>query len=204
MITSRWTSSRKPMQDFLSPLVTGVPGRKYLLHLKLVHKFLRERLDDKGRIKMKGCLKGGSSKKTSATDTEKAKKIIRVKFKCPNCHKLGHRKNSPKCHFNGTKKRQMFDPILLFHTLNIANSFNVVQEKEAKKNTTKGWFPKETPQPTEDVGPSSPPVQDVTEDVGPSLPLVQDVGPSSPPVQDVIEQVVPSSTPPRTKKLFAS
>jgi hypothetical protein len=78
------------------------------------------------------------------------------------------------------------------------------RKRKPRKNTTKGWFPKETPQPTEDVGPSSPPVQDVTEDVGPSLPLVQDVGPSSPPVQDVIEQVVPSSTPPRTKKLFAS
>jgi hypothetical protein len=44
-----------------------------------------------------------------------------------------------------------------------------VQEKEAKKNTTKGWFPKEAPTPNEDaandVGPSSPPP---TQDIGPS------------------------------------
>jgi hypothetical protein len=46
---------------------------------------------------MKGCLERGSSKKVSATDTEKAKKIIRGKFKYP------------------------------------------------RKNTTKGWFPKEAP-----------------------------------------------------------
>jgi hypothetical protein len=38
------------MQDLLSPLVTEVPNRKYLLHLKLVHQFLRERLGNKGRI----------------------------------------------------------------------------------------------------------------------------------------------------------
>jgi hypothetical protein len=45
----------------------------------------------------------------------------------------------------------------------------VVQEKEAEKNTTKGWFPKEAPTPNEDaandVGPSSSPP---TQDIGPS------------------------------------
>jgi hypothetical protein len=59
--------------------------------------------------RMKGCLEGGSGKK--ATDKEKTKKLIRGQFMCPNCGGLGHRKNSMKCHLNGTKKRQ--DRILL-------------------------------------------------------------------------------------------
>jgi hypothetical protein len=54
--------------------------------------------------RIKGCLEGESSKKASATDIEKAKKIIRGKFKCPNYHELDHRKNSPKCPFNRTNK----------------------------------------------------------------------------------------------------
>jgi hypothetical protein len=43
---------------------------------------------------MKGCLERGSSKKVSATDTEKAKKIIRGKFKYPR--KKDHRRLVPK------------------------------------------------------------------------------------------------------------
>jgi hypothetical protein len=55
---------------------------------------------------MKGCLEvGGNSKKPSSS--EKDKKIIRGKFKCPNCQELGHRKKQPKCPLNGTKKRQL-------------------------------------------------------------------------------------------------
>jgi predicted RNA-binding Zn-ribbon protein involved in translation (DUF1610 family) len=57
--------------------------------------------------KIKGCLEGGSGKKLSENETEKAKKLIRGKFKCPNCGELGHRKNSPKCRLNGTKKKQV-------------------------------------------------------------------------------------------------
>jgi hypothetical protein len=52
--------------------------------------------------RIKGCLEGGSGKKP-----EKAKKMICGKFKCLNCDELGHRKNSPKCPLNGTKKRQV-------------------------------------------------------------------------------------------------
>jgi hypothetical protein len=55
--------------------------------------------------RMKDCLEGVSGKKASGNETEKAKKVIRGKFKCPNCGELGHRKNSPKCCFNRTKKR---------------------------------------------------------------------------------------------------
>jgi hypothetical protein len=68
------------------------------------------------------------------------------------------------------------------------------RKRKPRKNTIKGWFPKEAPQPTEDVSPSSPPIQDV----GSSSPPVQDVGSSSPLVQDI----GPSpSTPPKTKKV---
>jgi hypothetical protein len=53
--------------------------------------------------RIKGCLEGGSWKK--AMDKEKTKKLIRGQFRCSNCGELGHRKNSLKCHLNGTKKR---------------------------------------------------------------------------------------------------
>jgi hypothetical protein len=56
---------------------------------------------------MKGCLKGGSGKKKSANDTKKERKLVREKFKCRNCHELRHRKNSPKCPLNGTRKMQV-------------------------------------------------------------------------------------------------
>jgi hypothetical protein len=55
--------------------------------------------------RIKSCLEGGSSKKSSNTETEKSKKQLRGRFKCPNCGEVGHRKNSPKCSLNGTKKR---------------------------------------------------------------------------------------------------
>jgi hypothetical protein len=61
------------------------------------------------------------------------------------------------------------------------------RKRNLRKNTTKGWFPKEAPHATEDVGPSS----QATEDVGPSSQPMKYVGPSP-------------STPPRPKKLFAS
>jgi rubrerythrin len=57
----------------------------------------------------KGFLEGGSGKKATDKDIEKARKIICDKYKCPNCGALGHRKNSPKCPLNGTKKRQVED-----------------------------------------------------------------------------------------------
>jgi hypothetical protein len=56
---------------------------------------------------IKECLEGGSGKKTSANESEKARKLVCGKFKCPNCHEFRHRKNSPKCPLNGTKKRQV-------------------------------------------------------------------------------------------------
>jgi hypothetical protein len=55
--------------------------------------------------RFKGCLEGGSGKKPSAKDNEKTRKLVRGHYRCPNCGELGHRKNSPKCHLNGTKKR---------------------------------------------------------------------------------------------------
>jgi hypothetical protein len=57
--------------------------------------------------RMKGCLEDGSDKKTEKNESEKAKKLIRGQFKCLNCYQLGHRKASPKCSLNGTKKRQV-------------------------------------------------------------------------------------------------
>jgi hypothetical protein len=55
--------------------------------------------------RIKSCLEGGSSKKKPSNDNEKTKKVIRGKFKCPNCGELGHRKSSYKCPLNDTKKR---------------------------------------------------------------------------------------------------
>jgi hypothetical protein len=55
--------------------------------------------------RIKSCLEGGSSKNKPSNDTEKTKKVIRGKFRCPNCGELGHRKSSYKCPLNGTKKR---------------------------------------------------------------------------------------------------
>jgi hypothetical protein len=55
---------------------------------------------------MNGCLEGGSGKKASENDNAKTRKFIRGQFRCPNCGEFGHRKNNPKCHLNGTKKRQ--------------------------------------------------------------------------------------------------
>jgi len=52
--------------------------------------------------RIKSCLEGGSGKKPQKT----GKILIRGPCKCPNCGVLGHRKNSPKCSLNGTKKRQ--------------------------------------------------------------------------------------------------
>jgi hypothetical protein len=66
---------------------------------------LKRAIERQRKNRMKGCLKGGSGKKASENETEKAKKMICGKFKCPNCGELGHRKNNPKCPFNGTKKR---------------------------------------------------------------------------------------------------
>jgi hypothetical protein len=57
--------------------------------------------------RLKGCLEDGSDKKTEKNESEKAKKLIRGQFKCLNCYQLGHRKASPKCSLNGTKKRQV-------------------------------------------------------------------------------------------------
>jgi hypothetical protein len=56
--------------------------------------------------RIKSCLEGGSGKKSSANENEKTRKLIRGKFRCPNCGQEGHRKNSPKCPLNVTKKRQ--------------------------------------------------------------------------------------------------
>jgi hypothetical protein len=56
--------------------------------------------------RIKSCLEGGKGKKkVSGNENENERKILRGKIKCPNCGQLGHRKASPKCPLNGTKKR---------------------------------------------------------------------------------------------------
>jgi hypothetical protein len=67
----------------------------------------RRKVGRQRKNRIKGCIEGGSGKKTSANKTEKARKLVCEKFKCPNCHEPGHRKNSLKCPLNGTKKRQV-------------------------------------------------------------------------------------------------
>jgi hypothetical protein len=55
--------------------------------------------------RFKSCLEGGSGKKRKGKEVEKDRKVLRGQYRCPNCQELGHRKTSPKCLLNGTKKR---------------------------------------------------------------------------------------------------
>jgi rubrerythrin len=93
--------------------------------------------------RFRGCLEGGSGKKASEDETEKAKKVVRGRFKCPNCGELGHRKNSPKCPHNGTKKIQVLHITPLCHFVSLVTvliaSF-VCRKRKPRKNITKGWF----------------------------------------------------------------
>jgi hypothetical protein len=68
--------------------------------------------------RMKDCLEGGSGKKTDMKELEKDKKLVRGKCRCLNCGELGHRKSSPKCSLNRTKKRQ----VTLFHACYVSFS----------------------------------------------------------------------------------
>ena len=45
--------------------------------------------------RIKSCLEGGSKKKPTGNETEKERKLLRGKMKCPNCGELGHRKTAP-------------------------------------------------------------------------------------------------------------
>jgi hypothetical protein len=139
---------------------------------------------------IKGCLEGGSGKKPSAKDIDKAKPktMLHQKFKCPNYHELGHRKSSLKCTLNETKKRQFiffmctnFDTI---SSITVLINFLMCGKRKARKNTTKVWFPK-------NVGDSSS-LEDV---VGTSSSKEDVVGTSSPP-----ENVVGTLSPPRVNK----
>jgi hypothetical protein len=46
-------------------------------------------------------------KKCTENETEKIRKLICGKFKCPNYGEFSHRKNSMKCPHSGTKKRRV-------------------------------------------------------------------------------------------------
>jgi hypothetical protein len=95
--------------------------------------------------RIKGCLEGESGKKASAKDTDKPKTkiLLHGQFKCLNCHELGHRKKSPKCPLNGTKKRQiLFFMCTNFDTITVLISVLMYRKRKLRKNTTKGLFPK--------------------------------------------------------------
>jgi hypothetical protein len=49
----------------------------------------RRKVRRQRKNRIKGCLEGGSGKKTSANESEKAKKLVRGKFKCPTIMSLG-------------------------------------------------------------------------------------------------------------------
>jgi hypothetical protein len=87
--------------------------------------------------RIKGCLEvTGSGKKSVDKQTEKARKLLCGKIQCPNCGEMGHRKNSPKCCLNGTKKRQVLYFVLLdisYQENHISFSLFCVQETKAKK-----------------------------------------------------------------------
>jgi hypothetical protein len=66
----------------------------------------KDQLADKGKIESRDVSRGEVER-----SPRKLRKMICGKFKCPNCDELGHRKNSPKCPLNGTKKRQVIHMI---------------------------------------------------------------------------------------------
>jgi hypothetical protein len=111
-----------PKVDFAAHV--GVPlGKRHVGHQR------------KNRIK--GCLEGGGSgKKSTDKESEKTRKLLRGKIKCPNRGEMGHRKNSSKCHLNGAKKRQVL-PFVCFVYVISRQSYRIplfcVQETEAKK-----------------------------------------------------------------------
>jgi hypothetical protein len=157
--------------------------------------------------RIKGCLEGGSGKKTSENETEKAKKLVRGKFKCPNCGELGHRKNIPKVPPKWNKENVSVSYKTLMPFLSIAAyviPFFMCRKRKPRKNTTNGWFLKEastsSPQPPSTSSPPSPPYEDVGAASPPSPPY-EDVGASSspsPPYEDVGASL--PSSPPRNQK----
>lgn len=70
--------------------------------------------------RIKSALEGGGGTK-KPKETEKEKKRIEGKCRCPKCGELGHRQSSYECPYNGIKKRK----------------------RKPRKNSTKGWFPPE-------------------------------------------------------------
>ena len=74
--------------------------------------------------RMKSCLEGGAAKKKrSIPEEEKEKKLLRGKIKCPNCGQLGHRKASPKCPLNGSKKKASHIFLIAASTALLMSSF---------------------------------------------------------------------------------
>jgi hypothetical protein len=71
--------------------------------------------------RIKGCLEGGSGRKTDTKESEKDRKLVHEKCKCPNCGELSHRKSSPKSPLNRTKKRQ----VTIFHACYLSFSSTV-------------------------------------------------------------------------------
>jgi hypothetical protein len=113
---------------------------------------------------MKGCLEvGGNSKKPSSS--EKDKKIIHGKFKCPNCQELGHRKKQPQVPPQWNQEKTIIKFVIPFcNTIlnTLLTSFLVCRKQKPRKNTTKNWFSEEPstsspPPPNDDVAASPPP-----------------------------------------------
>jgi hypothetical protein len=106
-------------------------------------------IDRQRKNRIKVCLEGGSGKKASAKDTDnpKTKTLLRGQFKCPNCHELGHRKNSLKCLLNGTKKRQfIFSMCTNFDTIASITAliYFLMCRKRKQKKYNKRMVPQES------------------------------------------------------------
>jgi hypothetical protein len=105
-------------------------------------------VDRQRKHRFKCCLERGSVKKPSEKDSGKAKTrtLIRGQFKCLNCQKLGHRKNSLKCPLNRIKKRLfIFFMCIIFNTtiyIIVLITFFMCRKRKPQKNTTKRWFSK--------------------------------------------------------------
>eukprot|EP00267_Zea_mays_P052640 XP_020405717.1 uncharacterized protein LOC103649795 isoform X2 [Zea mays] len=67
---------------------------------------------------------------------------------------------------------------------------NTIRKRKPRKNSTKGWFPKDVPE-------SSQPVDHENEDVVAMIPAIEDVveRPSSPPEERVVRVLVKKITP---------
>jgi hypothetical protein len=120
--------SMEKFRNAYKRLIEPLPDKTQWPHVPLPFK-VRAPLDKKGagryrKLRIKGCLEGGSggkgkkAAKEAANEADQAaaeeeamqaakpkRQLVRGKRTCKRCGELGHGETSYKCHLNGTKKR---------------------------------------------------------------------------------------------------